>query len=117
MVHANVLVDKRNTEAHDIAEEIEEVEEENKSLKVELKKNQEALSLLLGAVRSNGKMDKYRVQAERILHGMEESRGRAGEQRGKEEEKTVMLPKITMRHQSIMHDYLLAAARRTRKGR
>lgn len=36
---------------------------------MELKKKEEALSLLIGAVRTNGKMDKYRVQAERILHG------------------------------------------------
>jgi hypothetical protein len=27
-----------------------------------------------------------------------------------------MLPKIYMRHQSIMHDYLLSAARRSKKG-
>ena len=36
--------------------EIIEVEEENNSLKVELRKNQEAISLLMGAVRSNGKL-------------------------------------------------------------
>lgn len=27
-----------------------------------------------------------------------------------------MLPKIYMRHQSIMHDYLISAARRNKKG-
>jgi hypothetical protein len=45
-----------------------------------LKKNQEAISLLIGAVRSNAKFDKFRVQAERILHGASkdhaESRGK-----------------------------------------
>lgn len=33
-----------------------------------MKKNQEAISLLIGAVRSNAKFDKFRVQAEKILH-------------------------------------------------
>jgi hypothetical protein len=36
---------------------------------MELKKNQEAISLLMGAVRSNGKLEKFRVQAEKILTG------------------------------------------------
>jgi hypothetical protein len=58
------------------------MEQENKSLKMELKKQEEALSLLIGAVRSNGKLDKYRVQAERILHsGANESNVRKEEER------------------------------------
>ena len=44
------------------------MENENKLLKSELKKSQEAISLLIGAVRSNPKLDKFRVQAEKILH-------------------------------------------------
>lgn len=36
---------------------------------MELKKNQEAISLLMGAVSSNGKLDKFRAQAEKILNG------------------------------------------------
>jgi hypothetical protein len=40
-------------------------------LKSELKKSQEAISLLIGAVRSNPKLDKFRVQAEKILHNAE----------------------------------------------
>jgi hypothetical protein len=71
----------------------------------------------MGAVRSNGngKLDKYRVQAERILHGGSESNVRREEREEREEEKASMLPKIHMKHQSIMHDYLLAAARRGKK--
>lgn len=67
----------------------------------------------MGAVRSNGngKLDKYRVQAERILHGQESLRLKDEEP----EEKGSMLPKIHMKHQSIMHDYILAAARRGKK--
>ena len=34
---------------------------------MELKKNQEAVSLLMGAMRSNVKLDRFRAQAEKIL--------------------------------------------------
>lgn len=78
-----------------------------------MKKNQEAISLLIGAVRSNAKFDKFRVQAERILHGASkdhaESRGKKIEE---EAEKPSMLPKLKLRHQSIMHDYMFGAAKR-----
>lgn len=69
----------------------------------------------MGAVRSNGngKLNKYLAQAERIQQGERESGVRRGEE--SEEEKTSMLPKIHMKNQSIMHDYLLAAARRGKK--
>jgi hypothetical protein len=92
------------------------VEYENNSLKVELKKNQEAISLLLGALRSNTKLDKYRIQAERILAGnnMQASMASKKEEE-KKEEGALMLPRIQLKHQSIMHDYLLSAARRGKK--
>ena len=48
-----------------------ELEQENKQLKSDLKKSQEAISLLIGAVRSNHRLDKFRVEAEKILHGEE----------------------------------------------
>lgn len=55
------------------------------------------------------------MQAERILYGgMQESMSRQEEE--KADEKGLMLPKIYIRHQSIMHDYLISAARRNKKG-
>ena len=60
---------KKQFEGQYSLKEITEVEQENNSLKVQLKKNQEAISLLMGAVRSNGKLQKFRAQAERILTG------------------------------------------------
>lgn len=47
------------------------MQNENRILKSELKKSQEAISLLIGAVRSNPKLDKFRVRAEKILHSHE----------------------------------------------
>jgi hypothetical protein len=78
----------------------------------------------MGAVRGNGKLEKYRVKAERIMGGLRESAAnsnsdnRASNLEGeKGEAKESMLPKIYLRHQSILHDYLLAAARRNRKSK
>jgi hypothetical protein len=80
-----------------------------------LKKSQEALSLLIGAVRSNVKLDKYRVQAEKILGaGMQESVVSRREAETKES-KVQNLPKINFRQQSILHDYLVSASRRNKK--
>jgi 5-hydroxyisourate hydrolase-like protein (transthyretin family) len=112
VVHANAAAERNDN--YDIPEEVMEMEQENKSLRMELRRKEEALSLLIGAVRTNGngKLEKYRMQAERILHGQESMRLKEEE---REEERGSMLPKIHMKHQSIMHDYLLAAARRGKK--
>lgn len=70
----------------------------------------------MGALRSNTKLDKYRIQAERILAGnnMQASMASKKEEE-KKEESGLMLPRIQLKHQSIMHDYLLSAARRSKK--
>lgn len=96
------------------------METENQKLKSELKKNQEAISLLIGAVRSNPKLDKFRVQAEKILHNQHtETYPKTTYQPEKKfvekkEESALLLPKIKIKHQSIMHDYLLEAAKKAR---
>ena len=65
--------------------EIEEVEQQNNVLKTELKKNQEALSLLMGAMKSNVKLDKFRVQAEKILTGNMQASMASKKDEGKKE--------------------------------
>ena len=65
--------------------EIEEVEQQNNVLKTELKKNQEALSLLMGAMKSNVKLDKFRVQAEKILTGNMQASMASKKEEGKKE--------------------------------
>ena len=81
---------------------------------MELKKNQEAISLLMGAVKSNGKLEKFRAQAEKILTGNMQSSIASRKEEEKKEE-GLMLPRINLRNQSIMHDYLLSAAKRAKK--
>jgi hypothetical protein len=83
---------------------------------MELKKSQEAVSLLMGAVRSNGKLDKYRQQAEKILSGNLQGSVVSRKEEEKKEENALMLPKIHLRNQSIMHDYIISAALRAKKG-
>lgn len=51
-MHANAAPEKNDN--YEIPEEVMEMEQENKSLKMELKRKEEALSLLIGAVRTNG---------------------------------------------------------------
>jgi hypothetical protein len=86
-------------------------------LKSELKKSQEAISLLIGAVRSNPKLDKFRVQAEKILLNAENNPKMVANQEfkiEKKEESPLLLPKLKIKHQSIMHDYLLEAAKKAK---
>jgi hypothetical protein len=53
------------------------------------------------------------VQAERILHGnskeLAESKGKKGDE---QTEKSSLLPKLKLRHQSIMHDYMFGSAKK-----
>jgi hypothetical protein len=74
--------------------------------------------LLIGAVRSNPKLDKFRVQAEKILHNAENNqRGSVNQEIKiveKREESPLLLPKLKIKHQSIMHDYLMEAAKKAR---
>lgn len=82
---------------------------------MELKKNQEAVSLLMGALRSNVKLDKFRVQAEKILSNNQMQASMASRKEEEKKDEGLMLPRIQLKHQSIMHDYLLAAARKGKK--
>ncbi len=74
--------------------------------------------MLIGAVRSNPKLDKFRVQAEKILHNAENNpRGSLNHEVKiieKKEESPLLLPKLKIKHQSIMHDYLMEAAKKAR---
>lgn len=74
--------------------------------------------MLIGAVRSNPKLDKFRVQAEKILHNAENNaRGSVNHEVKiveKKEESPLLLPKLKIKHQSIMHDYLMEAAKKAR---
>lgn len=73
---------------------------------------------MIGAVRSNPKLDKFRVRAEKIMHNYENNQKVLQIQESKvaekKEESPLMLPKLKIKHQSIMHDYLLEAARRAK---
>ena len=69
----------------------------------------------MGAMRSNVKLDKFRVQAEKILRGNNNLQGSVISKKEEKKDEELMLPRINLKHQSIMHDYLLSAARRGKK--
>ena len=84
---------------------------ENQELKQELRKNQEAISVLLGGMKSNKIMKKYQAKAEKILGGKAEIERQKAEPKS-EELVEGMLPSLKLHHQSMMHDYIFGCARR-----
>lgn len=96
-----------------------EVEAENRRLKEELKRSQEAINLMLGVLKSNPKLEKFRMQAEKILHGetaaLASEYGNAGKD-SRKSEGSRFFPTLSFNsHGSIMKDYMLVAAKQARR--
>jgi hypothetical protein len=77
----------------------------------------------MGAMKSNGKLDKFRIQAEKIIQNQdgEEYRivpvtqlqsGSRGMLVREEEAAEPMLPRLKLRSQSYMQDFMLSSAKK-----